>query len=170
MKTDRELAHGRSAHALVSYLNGRRVKALSMIDAPQHFGVPQPRTKEEAAEAIKLLLAPCVGEMLYAGGRPESHIALDRPEVRKALDIAGKLGPGDRVDHLENAYSELSDTLTSPRLWAGVCALASALLRHRSMGGERVAQVLKGSLMSGQPKGAVHPQMRRIFVTDGPAR
>jgi len=169
MKTDREVAHGRSAHAMLSYLNGRRVKELSMSSSPSHYGVPVPRTKEDADEAIKLLLASCVGEMLYAGGTPESHLALDRPEIQKALGIAGKLS-GDKVDHLERAYTELHDTLTSPRLWASTCSLATALLRHRSMGGERVAQVIKGSLMSGTPKGQVHPGMRRITVVDKPRR
>jgi len=169
MKSERETAHGRSAHALLSYLNGRRVKELSMSAPPSHFGVSQPRTKEDAEAAIRLLLAPCVGEMLYSGGTPESHLTLDRPEIQKALEIGGKLS-GDKVDHLERAFGELHDTFTSPRLWASTCALATALLRHRSMGGERVAQVIKGSLMSGTPKGQVHPGMRRITVVDKPRR
>jgi len=168
MKTDREVAHGRSAHAMLSFLNGRRVKEMSMLAPPVHFGMETPRTKEQIEESIKLLLSVPMGEMLYAGGTPESHVVLDRPEVQKALSHAARLGPGDKIDHLERLYGELHDTLTSPKIWAGVCALATALLRHRSMGGERVAQVVKGSLMSGAPKGQVHPAMRRITVVDEP--
>jgi len=169
MKSDREVAHGRSAHALLRYLSGHRVKELSMVSAPSHYGMPVPQNREQAEEAIKLLLSVPTGEMLYSGGTPESHIVLDRPEVRKALEIAGKLS-GDKVDHLERCYSDLHDTLTSPRLWASTCSLATALLKHRSMGGDRVAQVIKDSLMSGTPKGQVHSGMRRITIVDDPRR
>lgn len=170
MKTDREVAHGRASHAVLGYLNGRRVKELSMSSPPSHYGMPTPQTREQTEEAIKLLLAPAVGEMLYSGGTPESHVVLDRPEVQKALSHAARLGPGDRVDHLERLYGELHDTLTSPKIWAGVCSLATALLRHRAMGGERVAQVIKGALMSRAPKGQVHPVTRRIYVDRGEPR
>jgi len=170
MKTDRVVAHGRASHATLSWLHGRRVKSLSMSDAPQHFGVPDPKEREHVEQACRLLLSVPLGEQLAAGGTATEHLTIDRPEVRRAIELAKRLGPGDPVDHLEIVYDNLHATLASPKIWSGICALASALLRHRTMSGERVDAVLKGAMMRGEPKGQVFPITRRIYVERGDPR
>jgi hypothetical protein len=146
------------------------VKSLSLNDAPQHFGVPDPKEREQVEEACRLLLSVPLGEQLAAGGSAEEHIRTDRPEVRRALDLCRRFGPGHPVDHLEPIYENLHATLASPKVWAGVCALASALLKYRTMSGERVASVLRSSMLLASPKGQVHPVTRRIYVEQGEPR
>lgn len=157
-------AHGRAAHAVLSWLHGRPVKGLSLGDAPAHFGMREPKTSDQTEEASRLLLSVPVGEMLHVGGSPDQHVTADRAEVQKALSLAARLGPGDPVDHLEPIYQSVIDTLTSPRIWRGVQALAGGLLAHRAMTSDRVAAVLRGAIMRGEAKGAVFPMTRRITV------
>jgi hypothetical protein len=170
MSNDRTVAHGRSAHATLAWLHGRRVKSVSMNDAPQHFGVPDPKEREHVEEACRLLLSVPLGEQLAAGGSAAEHITADRPEVRRALELCRRLGPGHPVDHLEPIYENLHATLASPKVWAGISALASALLKYRTMSGERVGAVLHGAMMHGAPKGQVHALTRRIYVEQGELR
>jgi hypothetical protein len=165
---DKVRAHGRSAHATLAWLSGRRVKSLSLNDAPQHFGVPDPKEREQVEEACRLLLSVPLGEQLAAGGSAAEHITADRPEVRRALDLAKRLGPGHPVDQLEPIYSDLHSTFSSPRIWHCVTRLADALLRHRAMSGERVAAVLKAAMADHRAAGfSPAPMTRKVYVARG---
>jgi hypothetical protein len=167
MSTDRALAHGRAAHAALAYLNGRRVKSVSMSDPPVHFGMPEPKTRQQAQEAIRLLLAPSVGAMLHVGGEPRDHVTREKPEVAKAIELAGRLpGDGDAVDKIEPVYESLLDTLGSPRIWAGVSALAAALLAYRAIPGERAAKILADGMSGRSTKAAAKlpAPTRRITI------
>jgi hypothetical protein len=165
---DRIKAHGRSAHATLAWLHGRRVKSLSMFAEPSHFGVPE---REHVEQACRLLLSVPLGEQLAAGGTAAEHITAARTEVRRALDLAKRLGPGDPVDHLERIYDDLHATLASPRIYHGVGRLAETLIKERVLGGDRVAAVLRAAMIDrSAPKFGPAPVTRRITVVDGPRR
>jgi hypothetical protein len=61
-------------------------------------------------------------------------LAADRDDVQRALSLAGGLGAGDPVDHLEPVFDDLVATLTSPRIRHAVARLAGELIR--APGGE----------------------------------
>jgi len=164
MNQDHAKSHGLAAYSMVSWLNGNRPTDISLSGPPVHYGIGTPRTKEDTEIAIKRLLAAPVGEMLASGGEERGHIVPSRPEVARALELAGRLGPGDRVDHLERCYHDLRSTVCSPKIWSGISSLAACLLRRRSMGGDRVSAVLRSSMADGKHKGAVFPLTRKITI------
>ena len=162
---DRTKAHGIAAYGTMAWLRGHRPKQLSMFHAPTHHGVPEPKTREHFEDAIKSLLSLPTGEMLHLGGEARHHIVADRDEVRRALELAGRLGPGDPVDHLERVYDDLHATLASPKIWHCTTRLADTLLKERLLSGERCASVLKAAMIDpSAPKFGPAPATRRITV------
>jgi hypothetical protein len=165
MSSDRVKSHGRSAHATLSWLHGRRVKSLSMFAEPSHFGVPDPQQREHVEQACRLLLSVPVGEQLAAGGSAVEHITPERQEVRRALELAKRLELGDPVDHLERVYDDLHASLVSPKIWHCVTRLADTLCKERLMCGERCASVLRAAMIDRTPpKFGPAPVTRRITV------
>lgn len=134
--TLRALSAGRAAHATLAYLTGRDVPPLSLRQPIDHGADMAPKSREATEDAIRLLLACAVGEMLHLGADGR-HLA-DREDVQRALALAGRLGGGDPVDHLEPIYEDLLACLKSPKVKHAVKALAAALLR--SPRGEMAAE------------------------------
>lgn len=165
---DRTKAHGLAAYATIGWLHGWRPKRISMLSPPTHFGAPEPKTRQQTEEAIKLLLSVPTGEMLHLGGEDRDHIVHDRAEVRRALELAKRLGPGDPVDHLERVYDDLHATLVSPKIWHCTTRLAETLVKERLLSGERCASVLKAAMVDRRAaKFGPAPATRRITVVDG---
>jgi hypothetical protein len=158
-------AHGRAAHAVLSWLHsrGRDVPDIS-LHRPVDLG-DEPASDRDAIEehARKALSIPA-GEMI-ALGAPTTHIAAERPEVQHALRHAGRL-PGDPVDHLERCLDDLLACLHSPKVRHAVTRLASELVR--APGGELAAEDALRTIvlaMGETPAGDVQPMHpRKIFV------
>jgi hypothetical protein len=165
---DRMKSHGRAAWATLGWLHGRRPKEVSMFSEPTRFGVPDPQQREHVEEACRLLLSVPLGEQLVAGGTAAEHITAERREVRRALEVAGRLGPGHPVDNLERIYDDLHATLVSPKIWHCTTRLAETLVKERLLSGERCASVLKAAMVDRRAaKFGPAPATRRITVVDG---
>jgi hypothetical protein len=88
--------------------------------------------------------------------------------VGRALDLAGELGDGDRVDALEQHFDDVTACLCSPRIRSAVNALAHAILNAPGgeLSGERVAATIARAIRQ-PPAGdgaSMHP--RTIYVRD----
>jgi hypothetical protein len=162
----RVLAHGRAAHATLSYLTGRDVPALSIRQPIDHGPDVVPKSREATETAISLLLAAAVGEMLHMNA-PASHLSADRPEIQRALTLVSHLGAGDPVDTLEPVFEDLVACLKSPCVCRAVARLASALLR--SPGGRMAAddasrEIILGLAEAPASAGDQEAHPRRIYV------
>jgi hypothetical protein len=160
------LAHGLSAHATLAYLTGRDVPPLSIRQPIDHGPDLAPKSRNATEDAISLLLACAVGEMLHLGADGR-HLAADREDVQRALALAGKLGDGDPVDALELVFEDLCATLKSPIIRNAVARLSGALLRapRGEMSGDDVTREIILGLADPPPDAAdqeAHP--RRIYL------
>jgi hypothetical protein len=131
----RARAHGLAASATLAWLHsrGRQVPNVSLHQRPDHAQESEPNGREAIERAVALVLASVVAEMLHLGADGR-HLAADRSDVQRALALAGRLGDGDPVDHLEPIFDDLCATLHSPKVRHTVAKLAGALLR--AQGGE----------------------------------
>jgi hypothetical protein len=167
----RAIAHGRAAHATLSWLHGRDVPAVS-LHRPVDLGAARASTdRDQAEERIRLALSVPAGEMI-ALGAPTTHIAADRPEVQYALRHAGRL-PGDPVERLERCLDDTLATLHSPKVRHTVAKLASELVR--APGGELGADDVLRSIvlaMSETPADGADQQAhpRTVWIRQDGAR
>jgi hypothetical protein len=165
---DRVRAHGHASWAVLHHLHGLRVPALD-IGQPISHGAMREADREIA---IKLALAPAVGAMLSAGGKPEHWILRSDSGVAHALDLTGKDGNA-AVDAIEPIYLDTHATLASPRIWSSVVSTAKALMRSPGgkMEGNRVAAVIRQSLAERHHADFAPPMApRKVYVTDEPRR
>jgi hypothetical protein len=166
--SDRVKAHGHASWAVLHHLHGLRVPALDIGQPISHAAGRQ----ADRETAIKLALAPTVGAMLSAGGKPEHWILRSDPGVAHALDLTGKDGDA-AVDAIEPIYLDTQATLASPRIWSSVASTAKALMRTAGgrMEGNRVAAVIRQSLAERHHSDFAPPMPpRKVYVTDGPER
>jgi hypothetical protein len=145
---------------------GRGAAAMSLHRPPDQAQEPEPHGREAIENAIGLVLGCVVGEMLHLGADGR-HLAADRDDVQRALSLAGRLGNGDPVDHLEPIFDDLVATLTSPRIRHSIATLAQAILR--APGGTMSADdVLERIILAMADKLPVDadqtPPSRKIFV------
>jgi hypothetical protein len=162
----RARAHGRAAHAVLSWLHsrGRQVPAVSLHRPPEHSQEPEPNGREAIETAIALVLAGVVGEMLHLGANGR-HLAADRDDVKRALALAARLGEGDPVDHIEPIFDDLCATLRFPRIQHAVAKLAGELLR--APGGEMGADDVQRAIvlaMGETPEGEHVAHPRTIWI------
>jgi hypothetical protein len=144
----RARAHGLAAGAVLSWLHsrGRQVPAVSLHRTPDHSQEPEPNGPEAIEDAIRLVLGSVVAEMLHLGADGR-HLAVDRDDVKRALALAGRLGDGDPVDHLEPVFDDLVATLASPKVRHTVAKLAGELVR--APGGELGADDVRRAIVLG---------------------
>jgi hypothetical protein len=128
MTGHRAKAHGRASHAVVRWLHGRRVGAVSLHRPLDDDDAREPTTSDQIEEAVRCGMADAVGAMLHVGGKPADHLTTDRPDMQRALYMAGALPGDDPVDHLERLLGDLCATLHSPKIKRAIAALAGALL------------------------------------------
>ena len=127
------IAHGVASHSVMSWLHRRPLKRISLHRDVEFAADPDPADREAADEALRLLLSVAIGEMLHLRASSR-HVDLDRPGVEKALLLAHRMrGNGDPADRLEPEFDAVLASLTSPRIWKAVRALASALLKRRAL-------------------------------------
>jgi hypothetical protein len=132
--------------------------------------MPDPKTPEHVDAACRLLLSVPLGEQLAAGGTADQYITADREEVRRALELSKRLGPGHPVDHLERVYDDLHATLASPRIWHCVSRLAETLRKDRLILGDRCASVLKSAMADHCAVASPPMPPRKVYIADGPRR
>jgi hypothetical protein len=162
---DKTRASGRAAHSILSYLNNRPVPAVS-VRQPIAYSTAEPQGSEALEAEISIVLACVTAEMLHLGA-DSRHLAPDRVDVKRALALAGELGDGDPVDHLEPIFDDLLACLKSPKVKHAIQALAGALLR--SPRGEMAADDAVRAIilaLAERPADAADQQAhpRRIYV------
>jgi len=165
---DRVRAHGHGSWAVLHHLHGLRVPALDLCQPIDHRSTRH----SDRETAIKLALAPAVGCMLSAGGKPEHWVTRADPGVAHALALTGKDGDV-AVDALEPIFLDTHATLASPRIWSCVSSIAKAALRapEGKMESGRVAAVIRQSLAERHHADFVPPMpARKVYVTGEPRR
>jgi hypothetical protein len=173
MSTLRAKAAGHASYSVTRWLHGRSVPALSIWREIDHGAEAAPKTRGDVEAQIRMALAPAVGRMLAAGGSPEHHVTRDDPGVRRALELAGSLGDGDPVDHLEPHFHDVRATLSSPRVAHAVRGLAGALMRAPggTMDGARAGRVItdavREKLAPGAYGGPAPPRRIHVTATNG---
>jgi hypothetical protein len=149
----------------VRWLHGRSVSDTSISREIDHGAEPVPRDREEVEAHIRMALAPAVGEMIHLGADAR-HLSADRPDVKRALELARKLGDGDPVDRLEPVFHDLHATLASPRIRHAVRAIAGVLTRTPggTMDAERVKAVIVEAVRDPNMRGDISMPPRMIRV------
>jgi hypothetical protein len=170
-------ATGRAAAEVIRWLHGKPVRPIVLDQPIDHAAEPRPRDADELDHHIRIALAPAVGMMAAAGGKPEHYVTRADPGVAHALMLAGRVNEGDPVSVLEQHYADLIGTLGSPRIAAAVHHVAAKLMR--APGGQMdrhgVEGAIRGALCAGESRAAFVgfglPQERRIYVDrDEPRR
>jgi hypothetical protein len=154
---DRAKAHGRSADAVLRWLDGLPVGNISLKRQIDHGGNPLPRKRDEIEAEIRLRFAGPVGEMRHVGGAPAKHLAANLPEVQDALRLARTLPGDDPIDHLERCLDDLCACLHSPKVRRAVNHLVASLLSapNGEMSGDKVRRVISRSFATPLQPGEV---------------
>jgi hypothetical protein len=163
------VAHGRAAHAVLTWLHSRPVKPISLGRAIDHAADPSSRDRDGLEEAIRLALAGAAGEMIHLNA-DATHLAADRPDVQAAMRHASRL-PGDPVDHLERCLEDVLACLHSPKVRHAVAVLADALLKtpRGELTGDAATKLMSTAVCDRRSASADYPgHPRKIIIRRAP--
>ncbi|MGH2352822.1 MAG: hypothetical protein ACRDI2_15500 [Chloroflexota bacterium] len=156
------MAYHEAGHAVIAHLYGGAIHRVSIVptlgstperpttsavspDAPARAGVGRHASAvDQTRQQLSAILAGEAADALRSGqAHPVS--TSDRDLARTlALDLAG--GDASKADAIVEAeLTRTRDLLQRPDTWARVEAIAQALLRHRTLEGERLQALLAGS-------------------------
>jgi hypothetical protein len=164
-------AIGRAGLSVVAHLHQHPVKDIA-LGKPIDLSGPQPKTRDEIEDHIRVALAARAAEMHYAS-LPTTHLSDEREEVLHAISLAEKIDPHRPVDILEEQLDHTLACLRSPRVWHSVKYLGGALLRspRGEMDGVRVERVICEGLADLAGADFSKPaQPRRIYIDRGEPR